>query len=242
MLVAFAAILLFVVNLIADKYLRGDFTNISPDDDDDDYISDTESREVKNLIATSPFREYSEDEALKEIARIGFVSTFTKNASLHMYLEYKPHSKCLLGNFHSLKELDFKAQKCPVKIRFHIKLSSNTTFSQKTKWRPANSKLLALTFTLGPISNEEFSLCVLKARLYGISRGYISKPICFGECFVSLNKLESNVNKLFIKRLLPTGTEDHTTYVTSDSKVEKITKNAELASFTTESEEDISSE
>ena len=60
--------------------------------------------------------------------------------------------------------------------------------------------------------------------------------------FCTLNELESNVNKLFIKRLLPTGTEDHTTCVTSDSKVEKIAKNAELASFTTESEEDISSE
>lgn len=235
-LIAFAAIFLFVVNFIADKYLKGDFTNIPHDGDD---ISDTESRELESLITTSPFREYSEDEALKKIAKIGFISTFTKNTSLHIYLEYKPHAKCLLGNFHSLKELDFKARKCPVKIRFHIKLSRNKKFSQKTKWRPANSKLLSLTFTLGPISHEELSSCVLKARLYGICRGYFSKPICFGECFISLNELESNVNKLFIKRILPTGTEVHTAYVTSDSKVEKGTEKAELVSFTTEREEDI---
>jgi len=66
------------------------------------------------------------------------------------------------------------------------------------------SKILLLTHSVGPVTVKDMEQSKLCCRLYGKTRKKLSRPKCYGECFIQLQEvLNKTEETLFEKRILP---------------------------------------
>ena len=227
--IAACLVMLLCMNLLAKKYLNGDFKTVNVEEVDEPLLNHEEGEEeleevvkVKSLNENEvtqvkhegltetllkqaeAFKQYSDSGALSIISETAFSESFAANASVHLSLQFIEATNCLLGNILKIESLYLLETSCPHEINFHIKIIPKSRFKIKTKWKPVSSKILALSFTMGPIEKKElpeFKLCI---RLYGKKRGAFSRAKVYGECFVALNELTKHSKPLeFMKRILP---------------------------------------
>ena len=243
---------LLLANVIATKYLNGDYFEARPVEDDDGVDALIDCEEEKSQIppmrglpesifppeysfvdvsitssVVSPYKALSGETAMSRIEKEGFTHTFASHTKLKLTFEYSKTSSVIFGCVISIDGLSFvDMQSCPDEICFHVKIVPNgRKHRSKTKWKDVSSKVLSLTYKLGPLSSKidpESKICV---RLYGKRKGLTSKSKCHGELFVRLSKvIESNGVLDITRRLLPKSTssiDSESSCVTSDTEKEK---------------------
>lgn len=109
-----------------------------------------------------------------------------------------------MGNIRTLENLDYLDKDSPDDIYFQLKLVPNTKFLAKTNVKTARNKVLALSFTMGPISLDVLANNQLCIRLYGKRPKRFSRWKVYGECSVPISELPWQEDSLEIKRdILP---------------------------------------
>ena len=243
--IGFALLILIITNKVASKYLDGDFLEDFPDDEIlDVLIENTEDAEEKDeLVATettdlqepttdrsrgeiTPYEMLSNKTALTRIKEEGFVHVFASRAKVKLSFEYNKVSNIIIGCVLSIEGLSSTEDKtCPDDVCFHVKLTPITRkYKTKTKWKKACSKVLALSFKLGPLQDNVDHKSNVCLRLYGKKKGFPAKAKCFGECFVPLSKITESEGVLELEqRILPKTTstiETESPVLSTDSEKE----------------------
>lgn len=118
------------------------------------------------------------------------LTTFAENASLHLSVKYIESTDCIVGSIKRLQNINMNAKGCPKDVSFHLKLLPKGKYRMKTPWRVCGTEDLALTFTIGPVKTRQIIDSQLCVRLYGrMTKHKFSRPKCYGECMVKLNRL-----------------------------------------------------
>ena len=244
--IGFALLILLITNKLASKYLNGDFLEKDPDDeiidvvieniDDEQEKEELEPTETTELLQEptndksrgeiTPYEMLSDKFALTQIKEEGFVHVFASRAKVKLSFEYNKVSNIIIGCVLSIEGLSSTGDKtCPDDVCFHVKLTPITRkYKTKTKWKKACSKVLALSFTLGPLQDNVDHNSNVCLRLYGKKKGFAVKAKCFGECFVPLSKITESEGVLELEQRILLKTistiESESPVLSTDSETE----------------------
>ena len=85
---------------------------------------------------------------------------------------------------------DLSITPSPDLLAFSAKMLPGHQPTAKTKWKPVNSRIFALDFTLGPLVMAHESNSTLCIRLHGKSRKIgRAHETCYGECSIATGSL-----------------------------------------------------
>ena len=199
-------IVLLIINRIATKYIKGDFIEVDDDTDDEEEeieeINQGGEQTVTQTSTISPYKEISPADVFHQ-------AFFGTKLSLVVSLRYFQDNQKIEGVVKSVSRLDDKVMEL-VNVKFKAWTTSATKYEGMTGICKSLStkdeeSVLALSFMLGPISNEEILNASVCIQMHGKQKGLKNhKSKCFGECYIHLNEIVGKLDGVeFTKTLMP---------------------------------------
>ena len=201
-------IVLLIINRIATKYIKGDFIEVDDDTDDDEEeeIEEINEGEVQTVAQSnstiSPYKEISPADVFHQ-------AFFGTKLSLVVSLRYFQDNQKIQGVVKSVSRLDDKVMEL-VNVKFKAWTTSATKYEGMTGICKSLStkdeeSVLALSFMLGPVANEEILNASICIQMYGKQKGLKHhKSKCFGECYINLTEIIGKLDGVeFTKTLMP---------------------------------------
>ena len=185
-------ILLLVINVIANKYLRGDYAKVDEDNEDDVYGNEDDEDDVTNgNTKTSPYCEISPDK----------MNQNTPGVTLS--LRYYQSTRTIEGVVKSLINPSHIPSSL---IRFNAWCTAHKKYSGKTKTENTknNVHVMALSFVIKPVVYEDLLNSSLCLQVQGKEKVLTRKWKAYGECYIPLNEIVGKADGVeFSRKLLP---------------------------------------